>query len=56
MMPTPWRRSSRTTSEQLLDFAFAERGGRLVHDHDARLGAEAPGDLDQLLLRASSDR
>ena len=36
--------------EQLLDLLVAERGGGLVHDEDARVGPERPGDLDELLL------
>ena len=37
--------------EQMLHLAVAERRGRLVHDQDAGLGPERPGDLDKLLLR-----
>ena len=36
--------------EQSLDFAFGQRGRRLVHDDDLRVGADRLGDLDDLLL------
>ena len=36
--------------EQALDFAFGQRGRRLVHDDDLRVGADGLGDLDDLLL------
>ena len=36
--------------EQPLDLLVAERGRRLVHDQDPRVGPERPRDLDELLL------
>ena len=50
MIPTPCAFSSRDHPEQPLDLLVAERGRRLVHDQDPRVGAQAPGDLDELLL------
>ena len=50
MMPTPWLRSVADHPEQAVDLAVAERRRGLVHDHDARVGAERAGDLDELLL------
>ena len=40
----------RDRGEQLRRLPVGERGGRLVHDQHARLGAERLGDLDHLLL------
>ena len=37
-------------SEQALDLAIGERGGRLVHDHDLGVDADRLGDLHELLL------
>ena len=39
------------TANRLLDLAVGQRRGRLVHDEDARVGADRLGDLDDLLLR-----
>ncbi len=39
--------------EQAVDLAPGQRRGGLVHDEDARLGGERPGDLDELLLGAA---
>ena len=35
--------------EQPFDFPRLERRGRLVHDHDAVIGRDCPGDGDHLL-------
>ena len=45
-------------AEQPLDLGPGERGGRLVHDQDARVEAERLGDLDDLLVgdREAADR
>ena len=37
-------------SEQALDLAIGERGGRLVHNHDLGVDADRLGDLHELLL------
>ena len=37
-------------TQQDFDLRRAERGGRLVHDEDARVARNRFGDLDQLLL------
>ena len=37
--------------QQLLDILFDQRGGRLVHDQDARILRQGPGDLDPLPVR-----
>ena len=31
-------------------FSFVQRSGRFIHDNDARLARESPGNLDELLL------
>ena len=49
-MPTPWAFSSRDHAEEAVDLLVAERGRRLVHDQDAGVGPQGPGDLDELLL------
>ena len=36
--------------QQFVNFSIAERRRRLVHDQNPRVGAERPGDFDQLLL------
>ena len=43
-------RSSRKTSEQVLDLAVAERRGGLVEDEQLARACEGPGDLDELAL------
>ena len=37
--------------EEIADLARRQRGGRLVHDDDARVMRQRAGDLDQMLLR-----
>jgi hypothetical protein len=37
--------------EQVVDFAVGERGSRLIHDQDLRVGPDRPGDFDDLLFR-----
>ena len=37
-------------AEEPLDLLVAERGRRLVHDQDSRVGPQGPGNLDELLL------
>ena len=50
MMPEPARAEDVDHSEQALDLAIGERGGRLVHDHDLGVDADRLGDLHELLL------
>src|SRR5208283_6177952 len=38
-------------AEQVLNLARRERCGRLVHNHDARVVRQGPGDLDHMFLR-----
>ena len=50
MTPTPLRAQVADDGEKQVLLLLRERGGRLVHDDDARAGAERAGDFDELLL------
>ena len=54
MMPTPSPRSARDDANRRRHLAVAERGGRLVHDDDAGVGADAPWRSRPSAARASS--
>ena len=49
-MPTPRPLSSPHDAEQTLDLRGRQRGGRLVHDQDARRRGQRLGDRDELAL------
>ena len=47
----PFRFEVADDAEELFDLDAAERGGRLVHDDEARLHGKSARDLDHLLFR-----
>ncbi len=50
-MPVPRRAQVAEQREQAHGFAIRQRRGRLVHQQDARVGAQRARDLDEPLLR-----